>query len=74
MANDAAYYRAQAARATADADAATLANVRDRALRAAAAFDAMAENIEHVARRRAAREANGGEYAGSRPAPEAVDS
>lgn len=69
MANDSTYYRTQADKARADADAATLDNVRDRALRAVAAFDAMAESIERVARRRAEREANGGEYAGGRPAP-----
>ncbi|HWK36106.1 hypothetical protein [Sphingomonas sp.] len=64
MAYDAVYYRGQAARAQAEADAATLDNVRDRALRSVAAFEAMAVNIERVARRRAEREASGGEYAG----------
>ncbi|MGK6317977.1 hypothetical protein [Sphingomonas sp. DT-204] len=60
MAYDAAYYRGQAARAQAEADAATLANVRERALRSVAAFETMAANLERVARRRAEREANGG--------------
>jgi hypothetical protein len=68
MAYDAAYYRKQADLARTDADTATLDNVRDRALRSMVAFESMAEGIERVARRRAEREANGGEYAG-RAAP-----
>ncbi|UIJ44611.1 hypothetical protein LZK98_16330 [Sphingomonas cannabina] len=60
MAYDAAYYRGQAARARAEADAATLANVRDRAMRSVAAFEAMAAKVERVARSRAEREASGG--------------
>jgi hypothetical protein len=67
VAYDAAYYRGQADRARAEADAATLDNVRDRAMRSVAAFEAMAGNIERVARRRAEREAAGGEYAGRPP-------
>lgn len=67
MAYNAAYYRGQAARAQAEADAATLGNVRDRALRSVAAFETMAINIERVTRRRAEREAGGGEYAGRAP-------
>lgn len=67
MAYDAGYYRGQAERAQAEADAATLDNVRDRALRSAAAFDAMAANLERVTRRRIEREERGGEYAGRPP-------
>ncbi|MGK6319294.1 hypothetical protein [Sphingomonas sp. DT-204] len=62
------YYRVQAERARADADAATLDNVRDRALRSVAAFEAIATSLERIARRRAEREENGGEYAGRVPA------
>ena len=51
------FYRAQADQALADADAAQLDNVRDRCLRAAQAFTAMAERYERVATSRAAREA-----------------
>lgn len=67
MAYDAAYYRGQAARAQAEADAALLDNVRDRALRSVAAFKTMADNIERVARRRAEREAHGGDYIARAP-------
>lgn len=45
-------YREQAARARADADAATLDNVRDRCLRAEAAWLAMAVRQENVDRAR----------------------
>lgn len=57
MANDASYFREQAARAHTDADHATLDNVRDRALRSAAAFESMAASAERVSRLRAEREA-----------------
>ena len=57
MANDAAYFRAQADRARADADAAQLDNVKDRAMRSVAAFEAMATSAERVTRLRADREA-----------------
>ena len=57
MANDAPHYRDLAARAYAEADAATLDNARDRALRSAAAFETMALQMETAARRRAEREA-----------------
>lgn len=67
MANDATYYRGQAARAQSEADAATLDNVRDRALRSVAAFETMAANAERVTKSRAEREARVGEY--GRPAP-----
>ena len=56
------FYRDQAERAHADAALADLSNVRDRHLRAAAAFNAMAERYERVATARAAREAAGGAY------------
>jgi hypothetical protein len=50
-------YRDQAAQARADADAATLDNVRDRCLRAEAAWLAMADRQERTDRARAEREA-----------------
>lgn len=49
-------YREQAARARADAEAATLENVRDRCLRAEAAWLAMAARQETVDRARQERE------------------
>lgn len=49
-------YREQAARARADAEAATLDNVRDRCLRAEAAWLAMAARQETVDRARQERE------------------
>ncbi|MDF2640570.1 MAG: hypothetical protein K0R64_3554 [Novosphingobium lindaniclasticum] len=55
-------FAAHAARCTREADEATLDNVRDRALRAAAAWHAMAERSLKTEATRAAREA--------RPAPE----
>jgi len=45
--NDRETYFARAAEARADADAATLDNVRDRCLRAEAAWTAMAERAAH---------------------------
>lgn len=48
-------YRQQAEQARADADAATLDNVRDRCLRAEAAWLAMAERQERVDTARAER-------------------
>ena len=57
MANDATYFRAQADRARADADAAELDNVRDRAMRSVAAFEAMAASAERVTKLRVDREA-----------------
>ncbi|HET9510283.1 MAG TPA: hypothetical protein VFO80_03955 [Sphingomonas sp.] len=56
MAHDAAYFRAQADRARADADTAQLDNVRDRALRSVAAFEAMAVSAERTTQRRIQRE------------------
>lgn len=49
-------YRAQAAKCRADADSATLDNVRDRNLRAEAAWLDMAVRHERTASARAARE------------------
>lgn len=69
MANDAAYYRGLAARAHTEADEATLNNVRDRALRSAAAFETMAVQHERVAKRRAEREASATPAAGLSPHP-----
>ena len=51
-------YRQQAAKARADAEAASLANVRDRCLRAEAAWLAMAERAEHSERMRGKIEAD----------------
>ncbi len=61
MANDAAHYRELAARAHKEADGAELDNVRDRALRSAAAFETMAVQHELTAKRRAEREARNDE-------------
>ena len=52
-------YRDNASRAQADADAATLDNVRDRNLRAAHAWEQMADRIARTERARAAREPHG---------------
>lgn len=51
------FYRARASEARADADAATLDNVRDRCLRAAAAWEAMAARAERSDAHRAQAEA-----------------
>ena len=51
------FYTARAADARADADAATLDNVRDRCLRAAAAWDAMAARAHRSDTFRAKQEA-----------------
>lgn len=50
-------YRDRAAQAHTEAEAATLDNVRDRALRAEAAWTQMAERAERVDAARAEREA-----------------
>ncbi|MEO5866073.1 MAG: hypothetical protein ABIS14_05070 [Sphingomonas sp.] len=57
MATDISFYRAQAAKAQAEADTAQLDNVRERCMRSVAAFEAMAERQEQIATSRAAREA-----------------
>jgi hypothetical protein len=49
------FYRTQAAKSAAEAAAATLGNVRDRCLRAAAAWETMAERIERTETMRAGR-------------------
>ena len=49
------FYRTQATKAHDDAATATLDNVRDRCLRAAAAWASMAERIEMTDRMRATR-------------------
>lgn len=54
-------FRAQAVRCRAEADAATLDNVRDRCLRAEAAWLEMAQRHERVATARAARETRAGD-------------
>lgn len=60
------FYRARAAEARADAESATLDNVRDRCLRAAAAWDAMAARAERSDTHRARIEA---EKAAAAPTP-----
>ncbi len=50
-------YRAQAAKARADADAAVLDNVRQRCLRSAEAWDAMASRVQRVSEMRETLEA-----------------
>ena len=49
------FYRNQASKAAADAAASSLDNVRDRCLRAAAAWESMAERIERVEEMRVGR-------------------
>ena len=51
------FYRTQADRSTTEAANATLDNVRDRCLRAAAAWDEMAKRIERTDAMRASRNA-----------------
>ena len=53
------FYRTQATKSAADAAAATLDNVRDRCLRAAAAWETMADRIERVDAMRAGRPGQG---------------
>ena len=52
------FYRARAAEARADAEAASLENVRQRCLRAAAAWDDMADRAARTDRMRARQEAD----------------
>jgi hypothetical protein len=49
------FYRTQATKSAAEAAAATLENVRERCLRAAAAWETMAERIERTETMRAGR-------------------
>lgn len=58
MASPTLTYREHAAKCRADADTATLDNVRDRNLRAEAAWLAMADRQERTDTARAVREAN----------------
>jgi hypothetical protein len=51
------FYRTQAARAQSEADQAVLSNVRERCLRAVAAWTSMADRGEAVETLRSAREA-----------------
>lgn len=51
------FYLTRAAEARADAEAAELTNVRDRCLRAAAAWDVMAQRVERTDHMRADAEA-----------------
>ncbi len=57
MAQQEDFYAARAAEARAEADLANLDNVRDRALRSAAAWDAMAQRAAGVSMARETREA-----------------
>ena len=50
------FYSAQAAKCTAEADASALTQVRDRNLRAAAAWQAMADKLLHSERLRAEKD------------------
>ncbi|CAA9487618.1 MAG: hypothetical protein AVDCRST_MAG39-550 [uncultured Sphingomonadaceae bacterium] len=61
------FYREQAARQQADADAATLDNVRDRCQRAADAWTLLAERIERADSLRAARDAEDAPLAVANP-------
>lgn len=56
MADDPVQYRTRAALERANADAATLDNVRDRCTRSAIAWEAMASRYEKVQEARARRE------------------
>lgn len=56
MSTPASTYRELAARAQAEADGATLTNVRDRALRSAAAFEKMALQHDHTTKLRIERQ------------------
>ncbi|WP_233222094.1 hypothetical protein [Allosphingosinicella deserti] len=49
------FYRARAAEARAEAEAATLVNVKERALRSEATWNEMARRVQDTERRRAAR-------------------
>ncbi|HKX89851.1 MAG TPA: hypothetical protein VJM13_11620 [Sphingopyxis sp.] len=51
------FYVAQAEKCTAEAETSALAQVRDRNLRAAAAWQAMADKLLHTERLRAEKEA-----------------
>ena len=57
MSTNAEFYRARAAGARRDAEASALANVRDRCLRAADAWEVMADRANRTDRLRAEQEA-----------------
>ena len=59
MASGLDFYVARASEARSEADAALLANVRERCLRSAAAWDAMAERARKTERSRLGRETQG---------------
>ena len=63
------FYRARAAEARADAEAASLENVRQRCLRAAAAWEDMADRAARTDRMRARQEADKAAAAASAPPP-----
>lgn len=63
MADDAAFFRSQAALQRATAMESTLDNVRERCERAAASWDAMASRAEHSAALKAKREQRAAESA-----------
>ncbi len=58
MSNDAAHYRELAAQALAEANEASLDNVRDRALRSAEVFENMAAQHDRTMKLRAERDAS----------------
>ncbi|HWT11975.1 MAG TPA: hypothetical protein VN231_04415 [Allosphingosinicella sp.] len=66
------FYRERAAAARRDADEATLANVRERCMRAAAAWDEMAARAARTERMRAEAEAKKSLEAAAAPAPTPV--
>lgn len=66
------FFLARAAEARRDADAASLANVRDRCLRAADAWDVMAERAERSERHREADAARKAAMVEAEPQPQPV--
>ena len=66
MSDDASHFRARAAAERANAGASALDNVKDRSVRAARAWDAMAERADRVSAQRREREI---EAAGRRMVP-----
>ncbi|MBX3561359.1 MAG: hypothetical protein KF780_06050 [Sphingomonas sp.] len=69
MSTNADFYRARAAEARRDAAASALANVRDRCLRAAAAWEVMADRANRTDRLRAEQESRKAAQA-AEPVPE----
>ena len=66
------FFLARAAEARRDADAATLANVRERCLRAAEAWDVMADRAERSERHREADAARKAAVLEAAPLPQPV--